>query len=303
MELRHLRYFLAVAETGNVTKAAQQCFVAQSALSSQIGRLESELGSELFLRSTRGMRLTPAGEALRPLASRLLADAVRIDEEMAALRGVLAGRLRLGMIQGSPPHLDVVKLVAAFHRLHPGVELSVHTGASDDLARDVGHGLLDLAVVALRRSDLPPALTVTPLIDDPLVAVLAPGTTLPPGEAISVAGLLEHGAFIHYQRGSGLRRGVTAAFERAGVEVEAPFELDQVVDMVRLAALGVGVTIVPASALRLPQFADTASFTALPLADDQALHTISAVTAGPPSPAAQAFLQLLRPGSTEPAIC
>jgi len=254
MELRHLRYFLAVAQAGNVTKAAEQCFVAQSALSSQIGRLEAELGSELFLRSTRGMRLTSAGETLRPLASRLLNEAARVEEEMAALRGVVAGRLRLGMIQGPPAHLDIVELVAAFHRLHPGVELQVHTGASEDLARDVLDGLLDLAVVALREPSLAATLSVTALIDDPLVAVLSREAGLTPEKAVSVARLLEHGPLIHYRQGSGLRRSVTAAFERAGVEVEAPFELDQVSDMVRLAMRGVGVTIVPSSVLRLPSF-------------------------------------------------
>ncbi len=292
-ELRHLRYFLAVAQAGNVTKAAEQCFVAQSALSSQIGRLEAELGSELFLRSTRGMRLTSAGETLRPLASRLLAEAARVEEEMAALRGVVAGRLRLGMIQGPPAHLDIVELVAAFHRLHPGVELQVHTGASADLARDVLDGLLDLAVVALREPSFAATLSVTALIDDPLVAVFSRQAGLTPETAVSVAQLLEHGPFIHYRHGSGLRRSVTAAFERAGVEVEAPFELDQVSDMVRLAMRGVGVTIVPSSVLRLPQFSDETSFTAVPLADAAALHTISAVTPDPPSPAAQAFLHLL----------
>lgn len=300
MEIRHLRYFLAVAEAGNVTKAAQRCFVAQSALSAQLARLEAELGSELFRRSTRGMRLTAAGEALRPLAARLLAEAAHVEQEMAALRGVLAGRLRLGMIQGPPPRLDVVTLVAAFHDRHPGVDLTVHTGASDDLARDVSGGLLDVAVIALRGADLSSTLTVTPLLDDPLRAVLAPATALPGHQRVSVGELLEHGPFIHYRRGSGLRRSVTAAFDRAGLDVEARFELDQMVDMVRLAALGVGVTIIPASVLRQPELTDTATFRTLPLTDDAALHTISAVTAGPPSPVVQAFLGLLRPDTPHP---
>ena len=294
MELRHLRYFLAVAETGNVTRAAERCFVAQSALSSQIARLETELGSDLFVRSTRGMRLTPAGEALRPRAVRLLAEAGRLQEEMAALRGVLAGRLRIGMIQGAPPALDIVGLLAAFHDQHPGIELFVRTGASDDLARDVADGNLDVAVVAERGPDLPASLTVTPLIDDPLVAVVAPACPLPAGCAVSVSRLVEHGPFIHYQRGSGLRHSVTAAFDRAGVEVDASYELDQIADMVRLAALGAGVTIVPTSAVHGGHLTEAHAHV-LPLQDEAALHTVSAVSASGVSAAALAFLGLLRP--------
>ena len=295
MELRHLHYFLAVAEAGNVTRAAERCFVAQSALSAQIARLEAELGSKLFVRSRRGVRLTVAGEALRPLATRILAEVTHAEEEMAALRGLLGGRLRLGMIQGAPADLDLVALIAAFHDRHPAIELRVRTGASDDLARAVLDGTLDLAIVALREPDLPPALVHRALADDQLMAVLAATVTGRPPEAISVRDLLERGPFIHYRRGSGLRHSVNAAFERAGVEVEAQFELDQITDMVRLAALGVGVTIVPASVLRPPAAAlgDAPPLRAVPLTDPAALHTLSVITPQAASRAAQAFLALL----------
>ena len=296
MELRHLRYFLAIADTGSVTRAAERCFVAQSALSAQIAGLEAELGTDLFLRSTRGMRLTPGGEVLRPLAARLLADAGRIEEEMAALRAVLAGRLRLGMIQGAPPQLDLVGLVAAFHSRHPGVMLTVRTGASTELAREVAHGRLDLAVVALPPSALPDGLTVTALTEDPLMAVIGDWDGLRPDELIGVGELVALGPFIHYMAGSGLRHSVEAAFERAGLQVEAPFELDQMTDMVRLASTGAGVTILPASVLQPPHLATDAPFGAVPLDDPEARHTISVITAGPPSPIALRVMQLLGSG-------
>ncbi len=293
MELRHLRYFLAVAATGNVTRAAEQCFVAQSALSAQIVRLETELGSALFVRSTRGMRLTPSGEALRPRAALLVAEAERLQEDMAALRGFMAGRLRIGMIQGAPRRLSVAGLVTAFHEQHPGVDLFVRSGASADLARDVLDGGLDVAVVAERGPDLPPGLTVTPLIDDPLVAVVPPDCPLSADSPVSVGLLLEQGPFIHYRRGSGLRHSVIRAFERAGVEVEAPFELDQISDMVQLATAGAGVTIVPLSAVG-PECPAGTRVRVVPLRDEAALHTLSAVSPAGASTATTAFLLLLR---------
>lgn len=294
VELRHLRYFLAVADTGNVTRAAQQCFVAQSALSAQIARLEREFGTDLFVRTARGMRLTQAGEALRPRAVRLLAEAERLGDDMAALRGVLIGHLRIGMIQGAPPSLNIIGLVATFHDEHPGVDLFVRTGASDDLARDVVNGSLDVALVAERDSELPKSLTVTPLMDDPLVAVVASSSTLAPGRPVSLARLLEEGPFIHYQRGSGLRHSVSEAFDRAGLEVAPAFELDRLVDMVRLAGLGAGVTIVP-SAVAEAESQGGEPVRLLTLDDDAALHTISAVSSSGASAAALAFLRLLGP--------
>lgn len=292
MELRHLKYFLAVAQAGNVTRAAERCFVAQSALSAQIARLENELGSDLFVRSTRGMRLTVAGEALRPRAAHLLAEADRLQKDMAALRGVLAGSLRIGMIQGAPSALDIVDLVAAFHDRHPGVDLFVRTGVSAELTRDVRDGTLDVAIVATQGSALPSALTLTPLISDPLVAVVPHTCPLPTDRPVTVELLIEQGPFIHYHHGSGLRHSVTATFERAGVEVDTPFELDQIADMIRLAAVGAGVTIVPSSAVQ-PDTLRGASVRVLPLLGDDAQHVINAVTAAGASAATLAFLEVL----------
>ena len=85
MELRYLKYFLAVAETGNFTRAAARCLVAQSALSEQIARLETEVGMPLFARTSRAVRLTAAGEVLVPLAQRILADVDMAQAELDAL--------------------------------------------------------------------------------------------------------------------------------------------------------------------------------------------------------------------------
>ncbi len=294
MELRYLRYFLAVAETGNFRRAAERSFVAQSSLSQQISRLEAEIGTPLFFRTTRNVRLTPAGEVLRPLAMRILADVEHATGEMAAQAGLEKGRLRLGIIQTGAGAIDVVALISAYHGRHPGVELHVRTAASYDMAAAVAAGELDVAIVALPPSALPSALTHHPIFDDPLVAVMSRTAARGVGREISVADLVKRGPFIHYLRGSGLRHGITAAFDRAGVTVEPAFELGQIPDMIRLAALGVGVTAVPKTSTQpIPGEArQTADFAAVPLADPAAVHPIGIVyDAGRLTPAAAAFLE------------
>src|ERR1700760_4580694 len=125
MEIRHLRYFIAVAELRNFTKAAEASFVAQSALSQQVGRLEHEVGAPLFTRGRRGAELTPAGELLLPHARRLVADEAWARAELRSYLGLEQGRLSIGVIQTSASAVDVAGLTARFYRGHPGIELRV----------------------------------------------------------------------------------------------------------------------------------------------------------------------------------
>lgn len=297
MELRHLRYFLAVAETGNFTRAAKQSFVAQSALSDQIARLEGDVGARLFHRTSRRVVLTPVGEALRPLATRIVAEVEHAESEMAAMTGLRSGRLRLGIIQSSAGPVDLIDLVSAFRGRHPDVELRVRSGASHDMASAVAHGELDLAIVALPPDDLPPSLTHHPIADDPMVAVLSHDTAAGAPDPMSLVDLLDRGPFIHFLPGSGIRTSVTAAFTRANLTVEAGFEVGTVTDMVRLAAAGLGVTVVPSTSARLegaePEGAEP-RFAIRRLSDQGVVHPVGvAYVADRLSPTARAFLAIL----------
>ena len=297
MELRYLRYFLAVAETGNFTRAAERLSVAQSALSQQIARLEAEFGTPLFFRTARNVRLTPAGDVLRPLATRILADVEHAAGAMAALTRLERGRLRLGIIQTDASAIDSIELISAYHARHPGLELHVRTAASSDLAVAVAAGELDVAIVAFPRSALPPKLTHYPIVDDPLVAVISRAAAAGLNGEISIMDLLSRGTFIHHLRGSGLRRSIAAAFDRAGIVVEPFIELDHIGDMIRLAAFGVGVTVVPKAstqAITVVGRASGADFVAIALADRSAVHPIGVVyDGGRLTPAATAFLAML----------
>ena len=120
MELQQLRYVVTVAELGNFTRAAERCFVVQSALSHQIARLEQELGARLFHRTSRQVRLTAAGEAFLPAARQCLEAADRARAEVAAATGEIRGRLSVGAIP-TVAAVDVPAAMRTFHERHPHV--------------------------------------------------------------------------------------------------------------------------------------------------------------------------------------
>lgn len=277
MELRHLRYFVSVAETRNFTKAAALHFVAQSALSQQISRLEAELGSALFFRNSRSVALTEAGAVLLPLARRIVADADNAKMEMDALTGLKRGTLRLGLIQTPAASIDVIEVMGDFHERHPGIHFQITDAASDEMVQALADGGLDVAVVGLDGSEVPAGLRCIPLALEPLVAVVSARNPLAGRRRITLPELVEHGQFIHFKRGSGLRNRVEEAFARAGVPPHASFEMGLITDMIRLAARGVGVTLVPRTSLVEAGEVGGVPFVAIGLADDQARHPVSVV--------------------------
>jgi len=295
MELRHLTYFVAVAETENFTRAAAQCFVAQSALSQQVARLETEVGALLFARNSRSVRLTEAGEVLLPLARRILADVDNAQAELDALRSLRRGRLRLGLLQSAANPVDQIAVIGAFHESYPGIDILVTDETSSAMVEAVGAGTLDVAIVGLGPDELPPALSQRTLGIDPLVAVVSQRHPLAGRASVGVETLVGTRPFIHFIAGSGVRRQVDAAFARAGVTILHSFEIAQLSDMVRLAALDIGVTVVPACVTTSGvEFQGTEPYQVIRLADTAAVHPVSVVyDAAHLSSAASAFLETL----------
>ena len=146
MELRLLRYFLAVAREGNITKAASVLHISQPALSKQLAGLEAELGQPLFLRGSRKVTLTPYGELLARRAQEMLDLADRTRAEFARPEETVTGDLRVGCGEGRPVGL-VARAMARMHRVYPEVLFHLFTGLSGEVLEKLAAGKLDFGTV------------------------------------------------------------------------------------------------------------------------------------------------------------
>ncbi|WP_411147625.1 LysR family transcriptional regulator [Streptomyces sp. A30] len=246
MQFQQLQYFVAVAETRHFTRAAELVHVAQPSLSQQIKALERELGADLFLRARGNITLTDAGEALLPLARRILADADTARHEVLELVQLRGGRVRLGatpsLCTGLLP--DVLR---AFHDRYPGIRLLIEEGGSHDLVRELARGALDLALVVLPLPTPSPALTTVELLREDLVVVSSPEAPAPggPGRRTVRIADLEGERLVMFRHGYDLRELTVAACRAEGFEPDFAVEggeMDAVLGFVRA---GLGVAVVP----------------------------------------------------------
>ncbi|MFF9349139.1 LysR family transcriptional regulator [Streptomyces sp. NPDC014734] len=244
MQFQQLTYFVAVAETRHFTRAAEEVHVSQPSLSQQIRALETELGAELFSRARGNITLTDAGEALLPLARRILADADTARHEVQELAQLRRGRVRLGatpsLCTGLLP--DVLR---AFHDRHPGIRLLLEEGGSLDLVRELARGALDLALVVLPLPASSPALTTVELLQEDLVVVSSAHAPRPGrGGSVAVADL-RNAPLVMFRHGYDLRDMTVAACRAEGFEPSFTVEggeMDAVLGFVRA---GLGIAVVP----------------------------------------------------------
>lgn len=241
MQLQQLRYFLAVAETRHFTRAAEAAHVAQPSLSQQIRSLERELGAELFHRTRGNIALTDAGDALLPLARRILADTESARLAVQETVQLRRGRVRLG----APPSLCtslVPDVLRVFRDRYPGVTLVVREGGSRDLVGWLAAGELDLALIITRPSGEPePALEVTELLHEELVLVAADRRAR---RKVRVTELKDW-PLVMFREGYDVREATLAACRAAGFEPEFAVEggeMDAVLGFVRA---GIGPAVVP----------------------------------------------------------
>ncbi len=248
MEIRQLAQFVAVAEERSFTRAARRLGYVQSALSVSIQSLERELGVRLFDRTTHQVLLTDAGEALLPSARQTLASAEETRDVAAALRGVLRGTLRIGLMQ-SFAFLDVADLLGEFHRLYPAVEIQVRpsTGGSLALAAELQHGGIDIAFVSLRED--PPGVSTTELAVEELYLVGA-AELLPRQLARVQLSDLSAATFVDFPSGWGIRAAVDHAFATAGVNRRVAIEVADVNTCLQLLRAGLGVSLLAPSLLQ-----------------------------------------------------
>lgn len=254
MELRQLEHFVAVASEMNFSRAAQRVHIVQSALSASVGKLEKELGVELFDRSKQRIAITPAGELFRDHALRVLHEARLARDSMAGYRGELTGTVDLGSLV-SFGKLDVPRVLGEFHRRHPQVRINLRqsqTGSMTYLSA-IAEGSLDLALVS-SPSRFPSRVEMHLLSEEPMVFVCRPDHHLAQRTMVAITDLVGED-LIGFPREFGLRRLVEDAFADAGVSAHTPYEV--ALEYSVAAALvdnGLGSLFMPASeAVRYPQ--------------------------------------------------
>ncbi|RHW26182.1 LysR family transcriptional regulator [Nocardioides immobilis] len=248
MELRHLRYFVAVAETCHFGRAAERLHMAQPALSQAIRQLESELGASLFFRTTRQVSLTAAGEFLYDEAQRVLRA---VDDSVAGVRRVAEGRkglARLGFT-GTASFTQLPFIARTLQRELPDVALEIHadllTPEQSDGLRD---GSLDLAV--LRPPAAGEGVTVRVIEVEPLVLALPAGHRLVAEQVVALADLRTEG-FVLYKP-SVVNDAVLRTCRDAGFTPRREHEAPGTAVLLALIAAGLGVALVPASARAVP---------------------------------------------------
>lgn len=236
--------FLEVARTGHMRHAAEALYISQPALSARIQALEAELGALLFQRSRTGMALTPAGRAFLPYAGRAR-DSLRSGAVLVAEveRGV-AGELTIGAAPAVSAYV-LPELLARFTTEHPNVRLLVRTGHSEEIVDAVVRG--DVALGIIR--ELPdPRVTSRPIYEDELVLVAPPGHPFARSGKIDV-GRMAEARLILFDRTSSYYDLTNGLLRQAGVAPHDVIELDNIEAAKRMVERGLGVALLPGTAV------------------------------------------------------
>ncbi|MEU9015001.1 LysR family transcriptional regulator [Streptomyces sp. NPDC048479] len=286
MELQQMRYVVAVAETNSFTRAAERCLVVQSALSHQIARLEKELGARLFERTSRRVRLTPAGEAFLPAARQCLDAAERAAAEVAAAVGEVRGRLAVGLIP-TVTAVDIPGALRDFRQQYPHVRISLRVGASDDLVEQIKQGALDVAFLGLPTTAQPQGVAAHELAHDRLVAVVAPDHSLAAEPAVDLRRLSSE-VFVDLPAGTAGRAQSDQAFSAAGLSRDVAFEVTTADYIARLVGQGLAIAMLPSA--YAPQLTGV---TTIEVTDAPARVEYVTWSHASRTPAATAFLALL----------
>jgi len=241
MELHQLRYFLAVVDTGSFTAAAAAVRVSQSGISTQVQKLERELGVALFDRTARRAALTADGERLLPVARDALAAVRRVRATADDLRGLIVGSLRVGTVSGLawPPLFDAL---ASLHAAHPGLDIRLHEGTSEELIESVVRGESDVAVAAWTTAP-PEGLETRVVFDDALVAVVSADHPWASRRSIRPSELRD-ADLVALAEGTGARAALDRLLSAHGGPKRPRWEVSTPAFVEMLAVRGLGVGIV-----------------------------------------------------------
>jgi DNA-binding transcriptional LysR family regulator len=243
IELRHLRYFAAVAEERHFGRAARRLHLSQPPLSQQIRKLEQMLGYPLLTRTSRSVSLTAAGEAFFESARRTLRNVQRDIEETRSIGRGEVGSLHVGFV-GSGMLTGLSGIFRAYREAYPRVRLHLHESFTSRVIEGLANGTLDAGI--LRDGDPTDGLHVTPIFSEPFVAVLPANHPRARQKSISPA-VLRDEPFVYFPRSAGPRafEKPLTIFERYGFRPNIVQEASHWLSILRLIAAGLGVSIAP----------------------------------------------------------
>jgi DNA-binding transcriptional LysR family regulator len=294
VELRQLRHFLALVEERSITRAARRELIVQSGLSNSLQALERELGTPLYVRGTRPVRLTAAGEALAGPARRTLASAAQAEAAVHGTRDVLIGTLRIGVSLSAQHLVPFASYLGEFTRDHPGVDLRLRYGPALTMISMAGTGELDCVIgPAVSQA---PGLRMTRLAGEPLHLACRADHRLA-GQAEVTISQLAGERFVEVPPGWTARLLSDAAFATEGIPRRVACEVGDWELFLELVSAGVGIGFAPVG-LQYPALTAPGSLLRLiPVAGVRLERHIYLIlpAVGETSPAAQRFAdQLLR---------
>jgi DNA-binding transcriptional LysR family regulator len=288
VELRQLEHFLAVAAECSFTGAADLLRISQSGLSASIRSLESELGTALFVRTTRRVGLTAAGSALVPQAERTLAGAASARAAVEAVSGLTAGTVTVGS-EPCPGVIHLVQDLAAFRRSHPGIEMRLLVDGSSVLMEHVAQGRADVAIV-VPTGPPPASVCLQELGTEPVVVLSHPDRPFVAQGSIDLASL-SGVTFADFGSHASSRTLNRRAFAGAGLDYRVELEVNDVHTLLDLIAEDLAVALVPMSIARKRPH----DLAATSIVDPMPTWSVCVATGERPSPAARALQQHFHP--------
>lgn len=248
MELRHLRYFIMVAEERHFTRAAARLNMQQPPLSQQIRALEQELGFDLFKRHPKGVDLTAGGRVFLEEAQAILARVEHGALKASRVAQGIEGTLAIGFTSSAAAHALIPRIIRAYRERYPAVELSINEGSARELTEDAIEKRIDVGILRAPVSTHQ-SLTFHRLLNEEMLLVLPTGhPLLAAGSAIPIAALKNERFILVRRPGApGMYANLITACQNAGFEPKIAFEVERMLTNVSLVAAGEGISVVPAS--------------------------------------------------------
>jgi DNA-binding transcriptional LysR family regulator len=248
MELRQLRYFIAVAEELNFTRAAERLHIGQPPLSHAIQMLEADVGAQLFERTKRWVRMTEAGRLFLDDARRILALAEQAGVTARRAQRGEAGELRIGFTFSTPLTPLFATVINRYRQQFPAVSLTLHEMATLPQLEALSQRALDLGFIRPPEGPLPPSLALDRLREDPLVAVLPATSALCARAAVHMADMADQ-SFVMYPKevGTGIHPQIYRLCRAAGFEPRIGQQAGEAATIIGLVAAGCGVSVLPGS--------------------------------------------------------